>query len=234
MEVKVLSRGALGALLGLALFLPAPAARADIAARGPATTVGYRADSAKELTAGAPAGAKPGDLLVASLGFGASDARTQPLLSAPDGWELVSRTTESSIGALAVYRHVLAAGESSFTWRASVPVGGTAAIAAFSGVSRANPSTSRPGAPSARGRRPPRRPCRRPSPRRCSSPATRATARAAGPRGRHRAGCPSSPTSPALAPLTPAASTPRRRPPRARPGRGRRGRRTSRRGRSRS
>ena len=138
------SRRALGvpACLALALALlvgVVPAARADIASRGRAATATFPSDSTKALTVGVPAGAQPGDVLVASLGLGSSDARSQPSIAAPDGWALVTRTDQGSVGALAVYRHVLTAGETSFTWTTSSAVGGVATVSAFSGVDAADP-----------------------------------------------------------------------------------------------
>jgi hypothetical protein len=78
-------------------------------------------------------------VLVASLGFGKSAATVQPTLTAPPGWTLVRRTNLGAIAAVAVFTHVLAAGETSFTWTTSVTVGGAIFMAAFGGVDPVHP-----------------------------------------------------------------------------------------------
>jgi hypothetical protein len=150
------SRGAVQLRLVLAIALAwcvaAPAAaRADIDARVPAAEVTYRSESTQAFTVGVPSGALPGDVLVASLGFGASTAKSQPSLDAPDGWTLATRTDQGSVGALAVYVHVLAAGESSFTWTSSAVVGGVAFVSAYGGVDQASPIDTSSGRTAARG-----------------------------------------------------------------------------------
>jgi hypothetical protein len=136
------------ALCAAALASPAMGA---IVHRGTSTTT-YASDSTKSLAATVPGAAQPGDLLIASLGFGKNGAKSQPSLSAPAGWTLVSRTNQGRVGSLAVYRHVLLAGETSFTWTTNVTVGGTVFLAAFTGVDVTAPvdawagrSVSRPG-----------------------------------------------------------------------------------------
>jgi hypothetical protein len=112
---------------------------ATIAARGPASAAAWTSDSTTNLTLPVPAGAQPGDVLVASLGFGKSSATTQPTLTAPPGWALVRRTNMGSIAAMAVYTHVFAPGENSFTWTTNVTVGAAVFMAAYSGVNAASP-----------------------------------------------------------------------------------------------
>ena len=80
---KESSRGPLSAWLGLVLAfmlfaLAAPAARADIVSRGAAATASYPSESTQTFTVAAPAGVRAGDMLVASLGFGNSQAKSQP------------------------------------------------------------------------------------------------------------------------------------------------------------
>ena len=150
------SRGAVGLRLVLALALiygvAAPAAaRADIAVRGPATSATYRSESTQTFTVGVPAGAQAGDVLVASIGFGASGAKAQPNLDAPNGWTLVTRTNQGSTDALAVYTHVLAAGEQSFTWTSGSTVGGVAFVTAYGGVDTADPIDASAGRTSPKG-----------------------------------------------------------------------------------
>jgi hypothetical protein len=110
-----------------------------IAARGPASSVTYASDSTTALRLSVPAGAQPGDVLVASLGFAKSAATVQPTLTAPPGWTLARRTNQGATSALAVFTHVLAAGETTFTWNTNVTVGGASFLAAFSGVDPTTP-----------------------------------------------------------------------------------------------
>ncbi len=117
----------------------ADAATATIATRGPARAVAYPSESTRAITLSLPSGAVEGDVLVASLGFGRSGGSAQPALTPPPGWTLVRRTDQGTVGALAVYWHVLAAGESGFTWTTDVKIGGAAFLAAFTGVDRAAP-----------------------------------------------------------------------------------------------
>jgi hypothetical protein len=134
-------RGAWSILLCLAvmLVLPIASARADVTQRGTAARATYASESTRALTVGVPADAQAGDVLVASLGYGISGARSQPTLEAPAGWTLAERTDQGTIGALAIYTHTLAAGETSFTWTADVAVGGTAFVTAYGGVDQADP-----------------------------------------------------------------------------------------------
>src|SRR4051794_17391883 len=138
---KESSRVACRVLLAITLMLTVavPQARADVTSRGPAARATFASESARALTVGVPAGAQAGDVLVASLGFGISGASRQPALSAPPGWTQVSRTEQGTSAALAVYVHVLAAGETSFTWTADAAVGGTAFVSAYGGVDQGDP-----------------------------------------------------------------------------------------------
>ena len=115
------------------------------------STAKYGSDSTTRLTLQVPAAAQAGDVLVASLGFGKTGATTLPVLTAPTGWMLVDRTNQSPVGSLAVYRHVLAAGESTFTWTTDVTVGGVAFLAAFAGVDPQNPVDLAAGSLSGKG-----------------------------------------------------------------------------------
>jgi hypothetical protein len=123
----------------LSIAPPATSAAATITSRGPAASATYPPDSTTSLTLSVPAGTQAGDVLVASLGFGKTGATTQPTLTAPVGWTLVTRTNKGAVGALAVYWHVFAAGETSYTWTTNVAVGGAVFLAAFGGVDTANP-----------------------------------------------------------------------------------------------
>jgi phosphatidylinositol-3-phosphatase len=99
----------------------------------------YGSASTRTLTVAAPPGAQPGDLLLASIGFGSSAATVQPTLTAPAGWALVRRSNLGASDALAVYWHVFASGEAAYSWSAGVPVGGTAWISAYSGADTTAP-----------------------------------------------------------------------------------------------
>src|SRR5204862_2021769 len=52
------------------------------------STSSYPSGSTSVITVAIPAGAVPGDLLVASVGFGNSSAVTVPSISTPAGWTL--------------------------------------------------------------------------------------------------------------------------------------------------
>jgi purine nucleosidase len=136
---RALRRGLLPAAVLLVAMATAAPASAAITSRGAAAVSTYPSDSATTIAVSAPAGAQPGDVLVASIGFGRSSAKSQPALTAPDGWTLVLRTNQGSVGALAVYRHVYAAGETSYAWTANAAVGGAAFVSAFAGVDAVNP-----------------------------------------------------------------------------------------------
>jgi hypothetical protein len=121
------------------MSIAAPPASAAISSRGAASSATYASESTTSLRLSAPVGTQAGDVLIASLGFGRGGASSQPTLTAPPGWTLVSRTNQGTEGALATYSHVFAAGESSYTWTTNVTVGGAAFLAAFGGVDTANP-----------------------------------------------------------------------------------------------
>jgi len=119
-----------------------PAAAAGVTtvvSRGVAASAIYASESTTSLTLSLPAGTQAGDVLIASIGFGRSGAVTQPALTAPPDWTVVSRTDHGTTGALAVYRGVVTPGQNSYTWTTSVRVGGTAFLAAFGGVDTASP-----------------------------------------------------------------------------------------------
>ena len=129
------------AITSLTALRPAPVTEAPgvVVSRGAASAVSYASDSTTSLSLGVPSGAVVGDVLVASLGFGKTGAGSQPVLTAPAGWTLVSRTNDGTDGALAVFTHVLASGESSFAWTTNVTVGGSVFLAAFGGVDPSSP-----------------------------------------------------------------------------------------------
>ncbi|MGZ0145905.1 nucleoside hydrolase [Kribbella sp. WER1] len=141
-----IGRTVLGGLVALAMLATGPKLLASatvtasvITSRGPARTAAYPPNGTTKLTLPVPTGTKPGDLLIASLGFGRTGATTQPVLSPPVGWTLVVRTNSRVVDALAVYRHVFVAGEKSYTWMSTVAVGGVASIAAFAGADPRRP-----------------------------------------------------------------------------------------------
>src|SRR5204862_362890 len=96
-----------------------------------ASSATYASDSTTSLRLTAPTAAEAGDVLIASLGVGSSEASAQPLLTPPAGWTLVTRTSHGSVATAAVYRHVFVAGETSYTWTSSFKVGGAIFLAAF-------------------------------------------------------------------------------------------------------
>jgi hypothetical protein len=121
----------------LAFVLPA-SAQGAISSRGPASRATYAAKWVRTLGVAAPRGARTGDVLVAAVVFGRT-SNSAPGLTAPPGWNLINRIGGRSGNALAVYRHVFQAGESTYAWRSARRVGGTVAVAAFAGVDNANP-----------------------------------------------------------------------------------------------
>jgi hypothetical protein len=114
-------------------------AMSSVAARGAATVTTYAADSATTLRVSIPSTAQPGDVLVATLGFGTSKSSTTPVLTMPAGWTQVIRTDHGVTGALAIYVHVAAAGDAAPVWTANIAVGGVAFVTAFSGVDTDHP-----------------------------------------------------------------------------------------------
>src|SRR5690349_6178792 len=123
-SVRTACRFAILIAMALLAVLPGTASAAN-SARGSAATSTYASESTTSLKVSAPQGAQPGDLIVTAIGFGRSGATTQPVLTAPAGWTLVTRTDQGSAGSLAIYRHWYASGESSYTWTTNVAVGGT-------------------------------------------------------------------------------------------------------------
>ncbi len=109
-------------------------AATTVAVRGQASTAAYGPNTATKITLPRPKGAKTGDLLIATIGFGRNGATAQPVLTAPARWDLVMRTDSGVADALAVYRHVLVAGEKNFVWLPNVAVGGVASIVAVTGA----------------------------------------------------------------------------------------------------
>ena len=109
-----------------------------VVTRGAAASVTYAMDSTTSITLSVPTGAVPGDALIASLGI-VTGSNISPALIAPSGWTLASRTDASNQRTLRVFWHLLAAGESRFTWTTDVSVGGSALLAAFSGTDPTSP-----------------------------------------------------------------------------------------------
>jgi inosine-uridine nucleoside N-ribohydrolase len=114
-------------------------AGAAVASRGPATTISYASTSTTTISLATPAGTAAGDLVLATIGIGATGATVQPTITPPAGWTLVNRTNHANTDGLAVYRHPFATGESSFTFTTSVPVGGVALLSSWVGVDLTNP-----------------------------------------------------------------------------------------------
>jgi hypothetical protein len=126
-------------VIALATATQASSATGTIVSRGPAASATFASDSTTSLRLSVPAGTQVGDVLVASLGFGKNPATAQPTLTAPAGWALVRRTDQATVGAVAVYTHVFASGETGYTWTTNVTVGGAAFLAAFGGVDTTSP-----------------------------------------------------------------------------------------------
>ena len=140
--VVLLAVGCLGVVagaFGLSASQAIPAAAATIQPRGAAASATYASDSATTLKLTVPTGTQSGDVLVASLGIGKSGASAEPTLTAPAGWNLVSRTNYGTSDSIAVYTHTFAAGETSYSWTTNVTVGGTLFVAAFGNVNTATP-----------------------------------------------------------------------------------------------
>jgi hypothetical protein len=117
---------------------PPPPPPGAIAFHG-ATTRSYASGASSTLTVAIPTGAVPGDVLVASVGFGNTGATVQPTITTPAGWTLLQRVNHGTVNALAVFWHVYAAGDLAPTWKTSTGVGGTVSISAYSGVSAVRP-----------------------------------------------------------------------------------------------
>ena len=67
----------------------ATTAGTTVVARGQASTAAYGPNTATKITLPLPKGAKTGDLLIATIGFGRNGATAQPALTAPARWDLV-------------------------------------------------------------------------------------------------------------------------------------------------
>src|SRR5690349_12649120 len=115
------------------------AATATITARGPASVQKWGSESTTSLRLVPPAGVQPGDQLVAALGIGRSGASSQPAITPPAGWTSVRRTNQGGEGAIVVYTHRYASGETSYTFTSNVLVGGIGFVAAFGGVDATRP-----------------------------------------------------------------------------------------------
>jgi hypothetical protein len=117
---------------------PPPPPPGSVAFHG-VSTGSYPSGSTRTMTAPIPTGAVPGDVLVASVGFGLTAATVQPALTTPAGWTLVTRVNHGTVNALALYWHVYSTGDAAPTWNANGPVGGDVSISAYSGISRTKP-----------------------------------------------------------------------------------------------
>ncbi len=114
-------------------------ASAAVTSRGPATVISYASTSTTTISLAAPTGTVAGDVVLATIGIGATGATIQPTITPPAGWTLVNRTNHATSDALAVYRHAFATGESSYTFTTGVPVGGVALLSSWVGVDLTNP-----------------------------------------------------------------------------------------------
>jgi inosine-uridine nucleoside N-ribohydrolase len=132
----VLCGSPLAVLTALAGASPASAA---VTSRGPATIISYPSTSTTTISVTTPAGTTAGDLVLATIGIGATGATTQTVITPPAGWTLVNRTNHTTTDGLAVYRHAFASGESSYTFTTNLPVGGVAVLSSWAGVDLANP-----------------------------------------------------------------------------------------------
>ena len=120
------------------LAVSSAAAAVTVVSRG-STQTAWASESTTALRVVPPSTARAGDLLLATLGVGKTGASSQPVLTAPSGWVLVSRTNQDKVATLAVYRHVFVAGETSYTFTSNTPVGGTGFVAAFGDVDASRP-----------------------------------------------------------------------------------------------
>jgi hypothetical protein len=99
-----------------------------------AATAGYPSVSTRVISVPIPAGALPGDLLIASIGFGNTGATALPTIVAPPGWTLIRRADHGIVNSLAVYCHVHAASDVVPAWTLNQSVGGSASISAYTGA----------------------------------------------------------------------------------------------------
>ncbi|MEA2170437.1 MAG: hypothetical protein QOF76_3737 [Solirubrobacteraceae bacterium] len=112
-------------------------AQAAVTLDGSATTVTFPMGSTRAPRLVAPAGARPGDVLVATVTYAAGGQTAK--LTPPAGWTLVVRKDRGHDVSLAIFRHTFAAGESTYTFATDRPVGGVGVVAAYSGVDAAQP-----------------------------------------------------------------------------------------------
>ncbi len=126
----------LAVLTAIAGASPASAA---VTSRGPAAIISYASTSTTTISLATPAGTTAGDLVLATIGIGATGATIQPTITPPAGWTLVNRTNHATSDGLAVYRHAFTTGESRYTFTTNVPVGGVALLSSWVGVDLANP-----------------------------------------------------------------------------------------------
>jgi inosine-uridine nucleoside N-ribohydrolase len=120
-----------------ALALWAPVAHAGIIPRGAALTSTFNSNSTTSVTLGVPAGAQPGDVLIATLAVG-RDGGKPPSITPPSGWSQVLRTTAEELE-LGVYQGTVGSANSLYTFRTGAAVGGTATMTAYAGVDAARP-----------------------------------------------------------------------------------------------
>ncbi len=120
---------------------------AAITTRGPAAIASYSPDTATSLTVAVPAGTQPGDIVVAAVGFGTARSRKPVPLTTPAGWTLIQRTDSGATASLALFWHIAAAGETSYTWSAGMPVGGVVQAVSYVGVDPTHPVDASAGRP---------------------------------------------------------------------------------------
>jgi hypothetical protein len=87
----------------------------------------------------APNASRAGDLVVAVVWLGGSNNAVAPTLNPPVGWALIRRIDHTTVGTLAVYQHVYAVTDSSFTWTSSETLLGMMWMSSYGGVRTTSP-----------------------------------------------------------------------------------------------
>ena len=128
------SLGALGLVLVVVLTLcravSALAGESVISSRG---AVAMTPGSTTRVVLAVPRTARPGDVLIAWLSLRTLGSNSRSGLLAPTGWTSVLRKEQGAVGTVAIYWHVLAAGERRYVWTTGAEVDGVAFMAAFRG-----------------------------------------------------------------------------------------------------
>jgi hypothetical protein len=87
-----------------------------------------------------PPMAAPGDVLIAGIAMGDSEAPTTPVYTPPTGWSLVRRLDEGAAASLAIYWHAVTGSEPSmYTWTFETKLEGVAWLSDYAGVDTATP-----------------------------------------------------------------------------------------------